>query len=48
MLTRSAVGRRPGIIEEAVFDTRDSLSCVHDEDDGQAQVTVRLRRFAQW
>jgi hypothetical protein len=48
MLAWSVAGRRPGLIDEAVFGTRDSPSCAHEEDDGQTQVTVRLRRFGQW
>jgi hypothetical protein len=45
-LTRPTVARSAGRIEKAVFGAYEVLGCAQEEADGEAYLTVRLRRFA--
>ena len=47
-VTRPSDERSPGRIEKAVLGGYEVLDCTHEEDGGQACLTVRLRRFVRW
>jgi hypothetical protein len=47
-VARPGIGRAPGRIEKAVFGAYEVLGCTREEDDGEAYLAVRLRRFVRW
>ena len=47
-VSRPATRRAPGRIEKAVLGAYEVLGCAQEEDEGEAYLAVRLRRFAQW
>ena len=47
-VTRPTSGRVQGRIEKAVFGAYEVLGCAQEDDDGEAYLAVRLRRFPPW
>jgi hypothetical protein len=45
-ITRPTAARTAGRIEKAVFGSYEVLGCAHEDDHGEAYLSVRLRRFA--